>query len=303
MTRTPAQTCLLFLATCAAPASALLAQQAATRAVDCASCAEWSVPQTPFPIFGNTYYVGTHGLSAILLTSNAGHVLIDGALPESAPAIMSSIRALGFRVEDIKLILNSHAHFDHAGGIAEIQRVSGASVAASPWNASVITHGQSGEDDPQYGVLLPYPGAASVKVIGDGDTLRVGALALVAHFTPGHTPGGTSWTWQSCEGTRCLDIVYADSHSPVSAPAFNFSWSTTYPTALADFERSFTALEHLRCDILITPHPQASAFFERIAARDNGGLPALVDQQACRRYVTGRREALAKRLAAERSAP
>ena len=294
---------LLMTAACMAPSSTLVAQGATPpRPADCASCAAWSVPQVPFPIFGNTYYVGTHGLSAILLTSDSGHVLIDGALPEVAPAIMSSIRALGFRVEDIKLILNSHAHFDHAGGIAEIQRVSGASVAASQWSAGVITRGQSGEDDPQSGVLLPYPGAVSVKVIGDGDTLRVGALALVARITPGHTPGGTSWTWRSCEGTRCLHIVYADSHSPVSSPTFKFTQSSTYPSALADFERSFTTLEHVRCDILITPHPQVSAFFERIAAREGGGIPALVDQDACRSYVKGRREALARRVAAERSA-
>ena len=295
---------LLVSAACMSPASLLTAQGLTTpRPADCASCAVWSVPQVPFPIFGNTYYVGTHGLSAILITSDSGHVLIDGALPELAPAIMSSIRALGFHVEDIKLILNSHAHFDHAGGIAEIQRVSGASVAASQWSAGVITRGQSGEDDPQFGVLLPYPGAVSVKVIGDGDTLRIGALALVAHSTPGHTPGGTSWTWQSCEVTQCLDIVYADSHSPVSSLTFKFTQSTTYPSAIADFERSFTTLESIRCDILITPHPQASAFFERIAAREGSGLPALVDHEGCRRYVKGRREALAGRVAAERSTP
>ena len=294
---------LLLTAACVAPASVLVAQGAnGPRTVECQYCAGWNQPQQPFPIFGNTYYVGTHGLSALLLTSDSGHVLIDGALQESARAIMASIRTLGFRVEDIKLILNSHAHYDHAGGIAEIQRVSGARVAASPWSAAVIMRGQSGPDDPQFGVLLPYPGAVSVESIGDGDTLRVGAVALVAHFTPGHTPGGTSWTWRSCQGTRCLDIVYADSQSPISSPAFKFTQSTTYPSGLADFERSFAVLENVRCDILLSPHPQASALFDRIAARDSGSLPSLVDQEACRRYAMSFREALARRVAAERSA-
>ena len=294
------QRCLLLIAACAAPASAPFAQVVSTaRAVECPSCAAWSVPQQPFTIFGNSYYVGTHGLSAILLTSDSGHVLIDGALPKSAPAIMSSIRALGFRVNDIKLILNSHAHYDHAGGIAELQRVSGARVAASAWSAGVMTRGQSGRDDPQYGILLSYPAVSSVTTVGDGDTLRVGTLALVAHFTPGHTPGGTSWTWRSCEGTRCLDMVYADSQSPISSPTFLFSRNTTYPSVLADFERSYAVLEHVRCDILVTPHPQASSFFERIAARDNGGSPALVDRDACRRYAATARETLARRIAAE----
>ena len=266
------------------------------RAVECPSCAEWSVPQQPFRVFGNTFYVGTHGLSAILLTSDAGHVLIDGALPESAPAIMSSVRTLGFRVEDIKLILNSHAHYDHAGGIPELQRTSGARVAASPWSATVMMRGQSGVDDPQYGVLLPYPAAAAVGMIGDGDTLRVGPLAMAAHFTPGHTPGGTTWTWRSCEGPRCLDVVYADSQSPISSPSFLYSAS---PAALSNFARSYAVLEHLRCDILITPHPGASAFFARIAAQDSGGVPALVDPDACKRFATKARETLAQRLAAE----
>ena len=293
---------LMLTAACAAPAPVLVGQRAITpRASECRSCAEWNQPQQPFAIFGNTYYVGTHGLSAILLTSDSGHVLIDGGLPESAPAIMSSIRALGFRVEDIRLILNSHAHFDHAGGIAQLQRASGARVAASPWSAGVMTRGESGPDDPQFGVLPSYPGAVSVKTIGDGDTLRVGALALTAHFTPGHTPGGTSWTWRSCEGSRCLDLVYADSQSPISSPSFLFTRSTTYPTALADFERSYAMLEHVRCDILVSPHPGASALFERIAARESGGLPALVDQDACRRYAATFREALAQRVATERN--
>lgn len=282
-----------------APASALLAQEPrVSRDVECPSCADWSVPQRPFAIFGNAYYVGTHGLSALLLTSEAGHVLIDGALPESAPAIMSSIRALGFRVEDVKVILNSHAHYDHAGGIAELQRASGARIAASPWSASVITHGQSAQDDPQYGVLLPYPAAATVSTISDGDTVRVGDLAVTAHFTPGHTPGGTTWTWRSCERTRCLDIVYADSQSPISSPSYLYSAS---PAALSNFEHSYAVLEHVRCDILVTPHPGASEFFARIAARDSGGVPAIVDTEACRRFAAKAREALAQRLARERS--
>ena len=290
---------LFVTVACGVPASALVAQDAnAPRAVECPSCAAWSVPQQPFAVFGNTYYVGTHGLSAILLTSDSGHVLIDGALPESAPAIMSSIRALGFRVEDVRLILNSHAHYDHAGGIAELQRASGARVAASPWSAAVITRGQSGPDDPQYGILLPYPSAATISTIGDGDTLRVGPIAVTAHFTPGHTPGGTTWTWRSCEGTRCLDIVYADSQSPISSPSFLYSAS---PAALSNFERSYAVLEHLRCDVLITPHPGASEFFARIAARDSGGFPALVDMDACKRFAAKSRETLAQRLAAERN--
>jgi len=250
---------------------------------------DWTAPQVPFRIYGNTYYVGTHGLASILVTSPSGHVLIDATLAENAPVIMDHIRALGFRVEDVKLILNSHAHYDHAAGTSAIQRASGAPVAASAWSANVIEHGASTADDPQFGVLPAYPPVPNVRVITDGDTLRVGPLALVAHLTPGHTPGGTSWSWESCEANQCLAIVYADSQTPVSADGFLFSKSD----APAQFRRGFAVLEQLRCDILVTPHPGASSFFERVESK------TLVDPQACRSYVASARKALAARLERE----
>src|SRR6202453_5410206 len=126
-----------------------------TTASSCTHWAEWNVPQAPFRIYGNTYYVGPHGLSSILVVSDAGLVLIDGALPESAPQIVANIRTLGFRIEDVKLILNSHVHFDHAGGIAELQRLSGARVAASKWSAAVMAQDAIGHEDPQFGSLPP----------------------------------------------------------------------------------------------------------------------------------------------------
>src|SRR5688572_23418490 len=162
--------------------SAVLAAAPST----CGPCAAWNVAQLPFRIFGNTYYVGVRGLSSILITSSEGHVLIDGGLAESVPTIAASIRALGFRIEDVKLILNSHAHFDHAGGIAELQRLSGAAVAASPWSARVLESGTSPRGDPQFGSLPTMPKIAKVRVIRDGEILRIGPLALTAHFTPGH---------------------------------------------------------------------------------------------------------------------
>lgn len=291
---------LVFAAAIAAFASAPATAQAPTpRSVECPSCAEWNAPQKPFRIFGNTYWVGTHGLGSILVTSRDGHVLIDGALPESAPAILDNIRALGFRVQDVKLILNTHAHFDHAGGIAALQRVSGARVAASPWSASVMEHGASQPGDPQLGVLLPYPAVKDVRTIADGDTLRVGSLSLVAHFTGGHTPGGTTWTWRSCEGPRCLNMVYADSQTPVSADDFLYTRNSTYPSAIADFEHGFAVLEQLSCDVLLTPHPDASQLWQRLAARDSGTVDALVDTTACRAYASAARERLKRRIATE----
>ena len=288
-------------AICALPLP-LLAQtpdSADRRAAPCPSCAEWNAPQRPFRLYGNTYFVGTHGLSAILVVSRDGDVLIDCGLPESAPSIIASVRALGFRIEDVKLILNSHAHYDHAGGIAALQRASGATVAASPSSAEVIERGTPGPDDPQYSIALPYPPAHDVREIADGDTLRVGPLAIVAHFTPGHTPGGTSWSWRSCEDGRCLDLVYADSQTPVSADDFLFTRNTTYPSAIADFEHGFAALEQLPCAVLLTPHPDASQLWQRVAARDAGQSDALVNANACRAYAATGRERLQQRIVKE----
>jgi len=260
---------------------------------NCSSCAEWNLPQTPFRIFGNTFYVGTHGLSSILITSEAGDVLIDGALPESAAQIIANIRSLGVRIEDVKIIVNSHVHFDHAGGIAELQRLSGARVYASPWTAAVMREGRVARDDPQYGVIAPISAVRDVTVLHDGETLKLGRIALTAHLTPGHTPGGTSWTWQSCESATCYQVVYADSLTPISAPGFHFS---EHPQLIDDFEKSFTFLETVPCDILLTPHPEASDLWARIERHRHGTVPdPLIDREACGRLAKKARGDLAVR--------
>jgi metallo-beta-lactamase class B len=253
-------------------------------------------------IYGNTYFVGVHGLSSILITSPRGHILIDGDLPESAAKIATSIRALGFRVEDVRLILNSHVHFDHAGGIAALQSLSGAQVAASAASAKVLRAGHSGADDPQFAQARSFARVAQVKVITDGETLRVGTLAVTAHLTPGHTAGGTSWTWQSCESGRCLSIAYVDSLTAVSDATFRFAHSTSYPNVLGDFEHSFATVSALPCDILLTPHPDASGLWQRLERRERGDTDALVDRAACRDLAAGARRQLAARLASEADA-
>jgi metallo-beta-lactamase class B len=266
----------------------------------CSHCAEWNTPQKPFRIFGNTYYVGPHGLSSILITSNAGHVLIDGALPESSEHIVSNIRSLGFRIEDVKLILNSHVHFDHAGGIAELQKLSGARVMASEWSAAVLKSGRVGKGDPQYGELRPVTAVKNVRVLRDGESFTVGPIEMTAHLTPGHTPGGTSWTWKSCEHDVCRNVVYADSLSPISAKGFRFSASQNYPRALDDFEKSFRFLEAAPCHILITTHPGASSLWIRLTQRENGVVPdPMVNANACRDLAREAREQLKQRLAEE----
>jgi metallo-beta-lactamase class B len=288
---------LLALPACSAAAQAGDPLTRAYPAAACSSCAEWNEPTAPVRLHGNTYYVGTRGLAALLITSPEGHVLIDGGLPNSAPLILDNIRALGFHPGDIRLILNSHAHFDHSGGLAALQRASGARVAASGPSAPVLERGNSGRDDPQYGELLSFPAVANVRRFADGETLRVGPIAVTAHLTAGHTPGGTTWTWRSCDDAGCLDFVYADSQTPVSADGFRYSDSRAYPTAVTDFERGYRTLEALSCDVLVTPHPSASRLWERLARGPEG----LVDRDACKRYAANARQQLQRRLETERA--
>ncbi|PYP75379.1 MAG: subclass B3 metallo-beta-lactamase [Gemmatimonadetes bacterium] len=275
----------------------------AQRPIECAACAEWNVPQRPIRLHGNTYWVGTHGLGAILIASPQGHVLIDGGLPQSAALIRANLESLGFHMRDVKLILNSHAHYDHAGGIAELQRASGARVMASAWSAGVMKTGRSQPGDPQLGIAFDYPAVSNVGTFTFEDTLRVGPIAIVPHATAGHTPGGTSWSWRSCDGARCLDFVYADSQTPVSADDFLFTRNTTYPNAIADFRRGYETLERLSCDVLLTPHPSASALWDRVSPSDGTITPALVDRGACARYAATARNALDQRMAQERGRP
>ncbi|MDQ1919957.1 subclass B3 metallo-beta-lactamase [Massilia pseudoviolaceinigra] len=270
--------------------------------VKCDLCEEWNQPQQPFRIVGNTYYVGPRGLSAVLVTGDQGHILLDGALPQSAPLIMRNIAVLGFRIEDVKLIVNSHAHGDHAGGIAQLQRASGATVAASVLAARALRAGLVGPDDPQYKANNPdrFPKVAQVTEVADGGVLRVGALAVTAHLTPGHTTGGTTWSWQSCENGRCFNVVYADSLNPMSQDGFRFLGNATEPDRSASFQASIDKIAALKCDVMIAVHPGFSNLLEKHAARTSGSNPFIVPGE-CRTYAASAHQRLAKRIKSEAS--
>lgn len=270
----------------------------------CDPCEEWNGARAPFHVYGNSWFVGTSGLGSILLTSPQGHILIDGGLPQSAPLIAKNIEAAGFRLKDIKLILNSHTHYDHAGGIAALVRATGAQVAASPASKRALERGGPMEDDPQFAFGAAhnnYSPVANVRAIADGETLKVGPLSVTAHFTPGHTPGGTSWTWRECEGERCLNLVYADSLNSVSAPGYRFSGDATHAGIERSFVRSMEVVEKLPCDILLAPHPVLIDLDAKLARwKANPAVNPLIDAGACKAYAEGARQRLEQRVAEER---
>ncbi len=252
----------------------------------------WSDAAPPARIFGNVYYVGTCGITVLLITSQRGHILIDGATAEAAPGIVANIRTLGFEPRDIRTILSSHEHLDHVGGLAALQMATGAQMVARKEARMALESGRADADDPQTDIIGDFRPVRVDRLIADGKQVRVGGLSFTAIATPGHTAGSTSWTWRSCEARVCRTFVYADSLSAVSAEGYRFS---RHPALLAIFRATFAKVARLRCDILITPHPQASGLFERLAGRS-----LLSDSRGCGVYAANAARRLDDRLAEER---
>ncbi len=268
----------------------------------CDDCEGWNKPREPFKIYGNTYFVGTDGLSAILITGNAGHILLDGGLEQSAAQIDANIRKLGFKTEDVKIIGNSHAHFDHAAGIHALQRASGATVVASPSGAQGLEAGINTPDDPQAGYpksFNAFPPVKGVRIVKDGEVVRVGNISAMAVFTPGHTPGSTTWTWQSCENGKCLNMVYADSISAVAGPGYRF---TDHPDVIAQLRRSIARVSELPCDIVVSTHPSATGLDAKIKGRAalKPGAPDPFVDHGCKALGESALKGLEARLAEEK---
>ncbi len=256
----------------------------------------WTAPQKPFRIYGNTWYVGPHGLGVYLITAPTGHVLIDGGLPADAALIEANIRTLGFKLRDIKWILNSHAHFDHAGGIAQLLHDTGAQLIASAADTALLASG--GRGDAQYGDRFSIPPVHVTRTVTDNERMHLGNLVIAAHSTPGHTKGNVTWTWMSCEGTRCLHMVDVAS---LSAPSYKLIDNPKYPDIVRDFAHSFAVVAGLPCDIPLGPHPDLVNFWTRMAKREQGNANALIDPTGCRTAAADAREGFAAQLAKQRA--
>jgi metallo-beta-lactamase class B len=262
----------------------------------CDNCEDWNLPQAPFRIYGGTWYVGTAGLSSILIEAGEELILIDGGLSQSAAVIDANIRSLGFDPQNISTLLVSHAHYDHAGGIAAIQRFTGASVYSSIEGAKTLSSGELQPDDPQYlqGSTANFPAIANVVAIEDGDVVTVADVNVKAIYTPGHTPGGISWTWESCVLDTCYQLVYADSLTAVSAQGFLFGENP----AAAQLIDSADKISLLDCDILLSPHPFFFGMQDKLENRDDGN--PFVNNVACSIYAETALGWLERRLRAER---
>jgi metallo-beta-lactamase class B len=280
----------------APPANAHSPAASAKADAACSDESGWDDPAPPRKVFGNTWYVGTCGITAVLITSPKGHILIDGGTEAGGKLIEANIRTLGFSPRDVRQILISHEHHDHAGGVAHLQRVTGASVHALPPADAVLRSGKSTRQDPQFLELKPMPPVANVQSLKDGQVLQAGELNLTVHTTPGHTPGSSSWTWQSCEGTLCRQMAYIDSLTAISDDVFLYSDDRAHPGYLAAFRQTLKKIAQLPCDILMTPHPAASGLWQRLGEKATAPLH---DAQACRHYAARATAGLEKRLLKE----
>lgn len=259
-------------------------------------CKDWDGYEKPAPpvrIHGNTYLVGTCGISSVLIVGSAGDILIDSGTEAGAELVAANIRKLGFNPTDVRILLHSHEHYDHVGGMARMEQLTGAQLFASANAAEVFKTGRPGAGDPQAATLPSFPPARVDRILHDGEEVRLGNLMAKAHETKGHTDGALTWQWVSCDGGVCRTIVYADSLTPVSSPGYRF---TDHPREVEAFRASIARVASLDCDILLTPHPSASHMIQRLAK----GKP-LLDTSGCRDYAAQLTRQLDERLAKEAS--
>ena len=215
----------------------------------------WRQPVAPVRIADHTWQIGTAGITALLVKTDDGALLIDGGLPQAADMLLAHMRALGVAPDGLKFILSSHAHGDHAGPIAAIKRATGAQVLNNAESAVLMAKG--GSDDIHFGDAILYPPVQTDRLLHDGEVVALGDLRLTAHFIPGHTPGSIAWTWGDTRDGKTLHIAYVDS---LTAPGYQLIDNPRYPRIVDDFNRSFASVRALPCDLLVTPHADASGW-------------------------------------------
>lgn len=251
--------------------------------------------QKPFRIIGNTYYVGTAGAAAVLVTSEYGHTLINGGSPEAAAQIATNIESLGFKVTDVKGILVTEPARSQSGAIAALASRSGAQVYGSRPAEKVMTTGKPERDDPNAAGWKAFDPVTRLWVVQDDQLLGIGSVRLRAYVTAGRSPGGMSWRWDACEGSSCVDTVFVTNLAPVSSPKYRFK---DHPEVLAAYETGLARLEGTSCELALPAVPDA-ALLARLAAAA-GNVDSLKQVGACKAHVQQAREALQTRLASER---
>jgi metallo-beta-lactamase class B len=250
---------------------------------------DWTEPFPPFKIADNLYYVGSKGLASYLIATPEGHILINSDLEESVPLLQASVEKLGFKFSDIKVLLISHAHWDHNAGSATIKRLTGAKYLVMDADVAAVESG--GKSDFQYGndSSTHYPPTKVDQVLHDGEEVKLGGAVLVARVTPGHTKGCTTWTMKVRENGKTYNVVIIG--SPNVNPGYKLVNNAAYPGIAADYERTFRVLKELRCDIFLGAHGSYFGLEPKYDQRRKRGVAAFIDPTGYAKYVADRERA------------
>ena len=260
---------------------------------------DWTEPFPPFKIAGNLYYVGSKGLANYLITTPEGHILINSDMEENVPLIRASVENLGFKFTDIKILLISHAHWDHDAASDTIKKLTGAKYMVMDADVSVVESG--GKADFQYGndPTTLYKPTKVDRILRDGDEVKLGGTVLVAHLTPGHTKGCTTWTLKVTEGGKTYDVVIIG--SPNVNPGYRLVNNTTYPRIAEDYQKTFKVLKSLSCDIFLGAHGNYFGLDTKYPRLKTEGLSVFVDPAGYKKYVEEKEEEFKKELAKQRT--
>ena len=267
-----------------------------------ASCAQQNendrksnAPIEPFRIIGNVYYVGASDVTSFLITTPGGHILLDGGFAETVPQIRDNIKRLGFKLEDVKFLLNSQSHYDHAGGLAQLKKLSNAKMIASEGDKPSLERGD--RDNFAWGDTLIYEPVKVDRIVKDGEEIELGGVRLKAVITPGHTPGCTTWTLPVKDNGQTYSVVFVCS---ASVPGYKLTGNEKYPNIIADYESTFKILKNLKADIFLAAH---GSFFDlpgkaeklRAGAKPN----PFIDRQGYADYVVAAERSFREKLEAE----
>lgn len=249
---------------------------------------DWTEPFPPFRIASNLYYVGSKGLANYLITTAQGNILINSDLEANVPLLQASIEKLGFQFKDTKILLISHAHYDHAAASAKIKQLTGAKYMVMDADVPVVESG--GKADFAYGdrAEFLYPPAKVDRVLHDGDEVKLGDAVLVAHLTPGHTKGCTTWTMKVSEAGKTYDVVIIG--SPNVNPGYKLVSNAAYPQIAQDYERMVRVLQSLPCDIFLGAHGGYFDLEEKYARRKAGGANPFIDPAGYKKYVADKEQ-------------
>jgi metallo-beta-lactamase class B len=261
---------------------------------------EWTEPFPPFHIAGNLYYVGSKGLASYLITTSQGHILINSDLEANVPQIQASVEKLGFKFNDIKILLISHAHYDHNAGSAMIKQLTGARYLVMKEDAPVVESG--GKTDFQYGNTKAalYPPTKVDRVLADGEEVKLGDATLVAHLTPGHTKGCTTWTMKAQEAGKTYNVVIIG--SPNVNPGYKLVNNEIYPQIASDYDRMFVVLKSLPCDIFLGAHGSYFDMETKYGQLKEGARNPFIDPDGYKKYVSEKEQAFQAELAKQKAA-